>query len=125
MNIKSIIISDYLSSLKEDSELDVIFPLLLEAMGFSVLSKPKETKGYQQYGKDIIAVGIDEDGIKKRFYFELKGGEDRNINSHVFNKQDGIVESLREAKYVDYSFSNKRYENLPLKVVVVHNGELK
>lgn len=54
MNIKSIIISDYLSSLKEDSELDVIFPLLLEAMGFSVLSKPKETKVISNMEKILL-----------------------------------------------------------------------
>lgn len=54
MNIKSIIISDYLSSLKEDSELDVIFPLLLEAMGFLFCPNLKKQKVISNMEKILL-----------------------------------------------------------------------
>ncbi len=124
--MKSIIVNEYLGSLKEDSELDYIFPLLLRSMQFNIITTPKEYKGYSQYGKDIIASGVDPiDGVKKLFYFELKGGEDKHITSNTFSKNDGIRVSLYEAKdskFEDPSLLNKL---LPKKIVLVHNGVLK
>ena len=54
--IRKEIIKQYVSSLKEDGELDYIFPILLERMGYSLLSTPKQSKGQPQYGRDVIAV---------------------------------------------------------------------
>lgn len=126
MDIKPIIVREYLESLTESEELDFLFPMLLESKGFTILSKPKEYKGFPQYGKDIVAVGKDEDGVIKRFYYELKGGEDRHITTTNFNKKDdGIVESIREAKYKDFKSSYKNFDKLPLKIILVHNGEIK
>jgi len=126
MDIKPIIVREYLESLKESEELDYIFSLFLESQGFVLLSKPTESKGISQYGKDVVAVGNDfNDGVKKRFYFELKGGDDRHITNSTFVKNDGIKESLIEAKYRKFEFTNKDHEALPLKIVLVHNGELK
>lgn len=126
MDIKPIIVRDYLESLKESEELDFIFPLFLESQGFIILSKPTESKGLSQYGKDIVAIGNDfGDGKKKRFYFELKGGEDRHVTNTTFMKTDGIKESLAEAKYCPFEFTNKEHAKLPLKIVLVHNGEIK
>lgn len=125
MDIKRIIVREYLESLTESRELDYIFPILLESQGFIIQAKPADYVGTSQYGKDIVAVGIDfKDGIKKRFYFELKGGKDRHITTDTYTKKDGIRESLIEAKDVDFDFSNKEYEKLPLKIVLVHNGIL-
>ena len=125
--MKEIIVREYLESLKEDKELDLIFPMLLEVLGFHIVTTPKEYKGHKQYGKDIIAYGKDpNDGINKRFYFELKGGGDRNIDSKVYSKDDGIRMSIIEAK--DRDFSNDSIEgfnDLPVKIVVVHNGIIK
>lgn len=56
MKTKQEIVKQYVASLKEDRELDYIFPLLLERMGFRVLSTPKQSKGQSQYGRDVIAV---------------------------------------------------------------------
>lgn len=126
MNIQPIIVREYLESLKESEELDYIFPILLEAEGFIIFSKPTEYKGFSQYGKDIVAVGIDfHDGIKKKFHFELKGGDDRHISKSNLTKNDGIIESLRESKYAEFKTLNEEYQNLPLKIVLVHNGEIK
>lgn len=71
MGSNNLIVREYLESLKEDSELDYLFPILLNLMGFRIVSTPKDSKGQPQYGKDVIAVGRDSDGVKKRFYFEL------------------------------------------------------
>lgn len=126
MDIKPIVIRDYLESLTENEELDLIFPILLESKGFVILSKPKEYKGFPQYGKDIVAVGTDfEDGIKRRFYFEIKGGADRHITTQTYKKDDGIRESIIEAKDREFSSTYEGFENLPLKIVLVHNGEIK
>lgn len=125
MNIKPLIVKSYLESLTEEKELNTIFPMLLTSLGFEILTKPTENKGFSEYGKDVVAVGKDKDGIKKRFYFELKGGDDRNITAHKLTKNDGIIESLREAKYADFETTYKGFDALPKKIVLVHNGELK
>ncbi len=126
MNNNSIFVQEYLSTLKEDSELDYLFPLLLKSMGFKIIRTPKESKGQSQYGKDVIAIGKDENGKKFKWYFELKGYEDKDITENNFHKRDGILESLREAKYVDYKdFSVPELQKLPTKIVLVHNGVIK
>lgn len=125
MNIKPIIVKSYLESLTEEKELNSIFPLLLNSLNFVILTKPTENKGLPEYGKDVVAVGKDTDGQEKRFYFELKGGKDRNITPSKLTKNDGIMESLREAKYANFETTYKNFEALPLKIVLVHNGELK
>ena len=126
MDIKPIIVRKYLESLTESDELDMIFPILLESKGFRILTKPKEFKGFPQYGKDVVAVGKDfEDGVLKRFYFEIKGGEDRHITTQTYKKDDGIRESILEAKDKKFTSSYKNFDSLPLKIVLVHNGETK
>jgi len=125
MDTKRIIVREYLESLNESEELDYIFPILLESQGFIILSKPKEYKGTSQYGKDVVAVGVDFiDGKKKRFQFELKGGNDRHITKSNLTTEDGIIDSLRESKYTNFDYLNNEYEKLPLKIVLVHNGEI-
>ena len=120
------VIREYLETLKEDGELDFIFPFLLESMGFTLVSTPKNSKGQVQHGKDVIAVGPDENGTLHKWFFELKGGNSRNIDSHNFNVKDGIRESLLEMKDVPYQNSNyPGFDNLPIKYVIVHNGILK
>ena len=125
--MKTIIVREYLESLKEDRELDALFPILLEVMGYQIISTPKETKGFQQYGKDVIAVGTDEaDDLRKRFYFEIKGGEDKNITPTNFNKDDGIRMSIQEAKDRPFSdVSHSEFNLLPVNIVLVHNWIMK
>lgn len=125
MEIKNIIVKEYLESLTEKDELNRIFPLLLESLNFQILSKPTEYLGIQEYGKDIVAIGIDEDGVKKRFYFELKGGADRNITDENFYGKDGIHDSLIQATYNKFISAYPKFDKLPLKIVIVHNGVIK
>lgn len=126
MNSNSIIVREYLASLKEDSELDYLFPILLNLMGFRIIQTAKESKGQSQYGKDIIAIGKDENGIKYKWYFELKGYSDRDITITNFSKSDGIRESIIEAKHSSFNDSSiPEFNGLPIKIVIVHNGVLK
>lgn len=126
MSSNSLIVREYLSSLKEDSELDYLFPIVLNLMGFRIIQTAKESKGQSQYGKDIIAIGQDEKGIKYKWYFELKGYSDKDISITNFSKSDGIRESILEAKYSIFNDSTiPEFNNLPKKIVIVHNGVLK
>jgi hypothetical protein len=120
------IVQEYLGSLKEDKELDYLFPILLNAMGYRIVQTAKESKGQSQYGKDIIAVGKDYSGRTWRWYFEVKGFKDRDITDRNFFSRDGVRESILEAKYAAFSDSGiSDFNSLPIKVVVVHNGILK
>tara|TARA_R110000796_G_scaffold252627_1_gene388978 strand:+ start:62764 stop:64473 length:1710 start_codon:yes stop_codon:yes gene_type:complete len=126
MGSNNIIVREYLESLKEDNELDYLFPILLNSIGFRIISTPVESKGQSQYGKDIVAVGKDESGITHRYYFELKGHSDRNITDKNYSIPDGIRESIIEAKDTAFRDSSiPKFNHLPIKVVLVHNGTIK
>lgn len=121
-----ILVREYLESLKEDQELDQIFLLLLLGMDHVIVQGPRDSKGQSQYGKDFISMGFDEDGVKKRFYFELKGHADKDITDHVLNKKDGIIESLRASKFTKFEDSSiEGFNELPIKYILVHNGILR
>lgn len=123
--MKHRIVRDYLESLKEDKELDYIFPMLLEAMGFRIVATPRNSKGQSQYGKDVIAIGKGEDGILYRWYFELKGNAAKDINDTTFYIKDGVRDSILAAKYAPYEDSSiPSFNRLPYKIVFVHNGIL-
>lgn len=120
-NFNRNIVRDYLGSLKEDKELDAIFPLLLSTMGFRIIATAEDSKGMPQYGKDIIAVKDN-----RKYYFELKGYSDRDITSSSFNKNDGIRESIYEAidtPFVNGSFGG--FSDMNTSIIIVHNGEVK
>lgn len=126
MGSNNIIVREYLESLKEDKELDYLFPIVLNAMGFRIVATPKESKGQSQYGKDIIAIGKDEKGNEHRWYFELKGYSDKDITDSNYSKKDGVRESIIEAKDTDFNdFSIPQFNHLPIKIIFVHNGIIK
>lgn len=125
MEVKNLIIRGYLESLTEKNELNRIFPILLEAMGFTILSKPSENIGLLEYGKDIVAIGTLPGKKRCRFYFELKGGSDRDITEANFNGKDGIYDSVAAAVSTDFSSAYPGYEDLPLQIIIVHNGIVK
>ena len=99
--IRQEIIKQYVASLKEDGELDFIFPILLERMGFRILSTPKQSKGQSQYGRDVIAVKKLK-GVPTLYLFELKGFVAKDITDRNLNAKDGLIESLRASKYTEY-----------------------
>lgn len=126
MGSNNIIIREYLESLKEDNELDYLFPLLLNAMKFRVVATAKESKGQSQYGKDIIAIGRAKDGKEYRYYFELKGHKDKDITNANYYVNDGVRESILEAKDTVFNDSSiPKFNYLPIKIIFVHNGTIK
>ena len=69
-----LILSEYIRTLKERSELDAILPDLLLSMQIIPLNKTQI--GPRQHGVDLPAVGLDpHDGVQKLFLFALKKGD--------------------------------------------------
>lgn len=116
------IIKEFVASLKEDGELDYIFPILLERMGYRILSTPAQSKGQSQYGRDVVAVKK----IKRQptlCLFELKGFRTHDINDRNLNEKDGFIESMRASKYTDYKDASiPGLEHYPRRYFFVHNG---
>lgn len=116
------VIKQYIASLKEDNELDYIFPLLLERMEYRVLSTPKQSKGKPQFGRDVVATKK-INGVDTLFLFELKGFGARDINSRTLTAEDGIIDSLKTSKYTEYrDASIPGLADYPRRWVFVHNG---
>lgn len=68
-----LIIKEYLLSLRERGELDVILPDLLSQMGLNVFSRPN--RGTRQYGVDVAAVGQLKEGLAQVYLFSIKSGD--------------------------------------------------
>lgn len=120
--IRQEIIKQYVSSLKEDDELDFIFPMLLERMGYRILSTPRQSKGMSQYGRDVIAVKKLK-GVPTLYLFELKGFAAKDITDRTLNEKDGLIESLRASKYTVYEDASiPDLKDYPRMYVFVHNG---
>lgn len=116
------IIKEYVASLKEDGELDYIFPLLLERMGYRILSTPKQSKGQSQYGRDVVAVKKFK-GRPTLYLFELKGFRSHDITDRTLDERDGLIESLTASVNTPYRDASipglKDYDR---RFVYVHNG---
>ncbi len=113
------LISEYISLLKEDGELDSLLLDVLNAQGIVPVSKPKKGR---QYGVDIAAIGT-EDGIKKMFLITVKQG---NITRSVWDSgQNSVRQSLNEIKetYINISLTPTQ-KKLPIKIIVATNGDL-
>lgn len=116
------IIKQFVASLKEDGELDYIFPLLLERMGYRLLSTPKQSKGQSQFGRDVIATKKIK-GVDTLFLFELKGFRAHDITDRTLTEKDGIIDSLKASKYTKYrDASIPGLSKYVRKYVFVHNG---
>lgn len=68
-----LILREYLGSLRERGELDVILPDLLSQMGLNVFSRP--SRGTRQYGVDVGAVGSLDGGPEIVHLFSIKAGD--------------------------------------------------
>lgn len=117
-----LVLREYLSMLKESGELDALLPDLLLAMGVEPLSRPGS--GPRQFGVDLPAVGIDEDGRQKLFLVTIKRG-DLSRNDWNAGKQsvrpslDEILDSYLRTRV------RPEHEPLPKKIILATGGELK
>lgn len=117
-----LIFMEYLASLKERDELDVILPDLLSEIGWSVFSKP--AVGTRQHGVDVAAVGADDaGGEKKVFLFSIKAGDLRRSNWD--SGKQSLRQSLNEIRdvYINSTLP-KRYRGLPVVIVICIGGDV-
>jgi hypothetical protein len=117
-----LIIKQYLSSLKERKELDVLLPDLLSMMGLNVFSKP--SIGTRQYGVDVAAFGSINGGAEKVYLFSIKGGDLGRQDWDGTNQ--ALRPSLNEIKdvYIPTHLPNE-YKNLPVEICICFGGNLK
>lgn len=83
-----LILREYLASLRERGELDVVLPDLLSQMGLNVFSRPG--RGTRQDGVDVAAVGAVDGEAEKVYLFSIKPG---NLTRKDWNSD--AVQSLR------------------------------
>lgn len=116
-----LIFTEYLASLRERGELDVILPDLLSEIGLSVISRP--SIGTKQYGVDVAAVGKDTDDVRKVFLVSIKAGDLRRSNWDV--GEQSLRTSLNQVLdvYIPHHIP-KRYASLPVVVVLSIGGML-
>ena len=115
-----LIFVEYLASLKERGELDLIMPDLLSEIGLSVISRP--AVGTKQYGVDVAAVG-DSEGVRKVFLISIKPGDLRrsgwNAGEQCLRASLDQIEDVYIPKLLP-----GRYKHLPVVVVLCLGGEL-
>ena len=116
-----LIFREYLASLKERGELDVIMPDLLSELGFTVISRP--AIGTKQYGVDVVAVGPDSDGNRAIHLISIKPGDLRRRDWDV--GEQSLRTSLNQILDV-YAEQHipERYRALPVVVVLCLGGDL-
>lgn len=68
-----LVFREYLASLRERNELDVVLPDLLSELGFNVISRP--STGPRQFGVDVAAVSPMEGSEQKLYLFTIKQGD--------------------------------------------------
>jgi len=116
-----LIIKEYLSSLRERGELDVLLPDLLSQIGLRVFSRPG--RGTRQYGVDIAAVGALQDGVEKVFLLSVKSG---NLGRQDW---DTGVQSLRPSlnEIIDFyipAHLPPEYKELPIDICICIGGDI-
>ena len=109
-----LIFTQYLASLKERDELDVILPDLLSEIGLTVLSRP--ARGTRQHGVDVAAVGTLPGGVRSLYLIAIKPGD---LTRHGWdNGEQALRPSLNEI--LDVYIPNHRLQgHIDLSVVVV------
>ena len=116
-----LIFTQYLASLKERDELDVILPDLLSEIGLNVLSRP--ARGTRQYGVDVAAVGALPGGVRSLYLISIKPGDLRR--SEWNTGKQSLCASLDEILHVYIGkLRPERYKKLPVVVVICLGGDL-
>ena len=121
-----LVFREYLASLRERRELDVVLPDLLSELGFNVISRP--SVGTRQYGVDVAAVGSDVDlqtGVseEKIFLFSIKQGD------LTRNDWDGTTQALRGSinEITDFYIPvriSEQYKHMKVVICLCFGGEI-
>ena len=82
----NLVIEDYIASLKEKDELDILLPTLLKLKGYNIKNEPRT--GERQYGVDLLAEKDGELYLYKGLKLEKKIliGENSEIFQYVIEK---------------------------------------
>ena len=116
-----LILTEYLASLKERGELDVIMPDLLSEIGFTVISRP--SIGTKQYGVDVVAIGKDAKDVRCIYLISIKRGDlkrsgwdvgDQSLRTSLNQILDVYIPKLLPT----------RHKDLPVVVVICLGGDL-
>ncbi|HFW5125322.1 TPA: hypothetical protein ACIBU3_004369, partial [Salmonella enterica subsp. enterica serovar Chailey] len=118
-----VLISQYIRTLKERNELDLLLPNLLLSMDIVPLFTTQT--GTRQYGVDIAAIGKDpEDGVRKIFLFVIK---QKNLGMAEWDSgRNSIRQSLNEI--FDVYIKNNilpKHKKLPKKIILSTSGDMK
>ena len=118
-----LIIREYLASLKERKELDVLLPDLLSQMGLIVFSKAGI--GNRQYGVDVAAFGCIDDNLEKVYLFSIKSGDLGRKDWDAGLPAD-LRPSLQEILdvYIPTHIPNE-YKDKPIEICLCFGGDLK
>lgn len=115
-----LVFRQYVASLRERRELDVVLPDLLSELGYNVISRP--SIGTRQFGVDVMAVGKDV-GEDKVFLFSIKQG-DLNRNEWSVGEQS-LRPSLMEILdvYINTRIPEE-YRHLKIVICLCFGGEV-
>ena len=117
-----LILAQYLRTLKERDEFDRLLPDLLLAMGYVSTSKPQT--GIRQYGVDLAAVGLAEDGVQELLLLVIKRGDIGR--SDWDSGPQSVRQSLNEVFDVYLkTHVEPEHELLRKRVVLATTGDLK
>ncbi|WP_426129004.1 chemotaxis protein [Pseudomonas sp. DWP1b1] len=121
-----LVFREYLASLRERRELDVVLPDLLSELDFNVISRP--SVGTRQYGVDVAAVGSELDpqtGIseEKLFLLSIKQGD------LTRNDWDGTTQALRGSinEITDFYIPVRiaeQYKHMKVVICLCFGGEI-
>lgn len=119
-----LILSQYLRTLKERNEFDILLADVLLAMGYVPISKPQT--GIRQYGVDLAAVGnAPEDGVQELVLLVIKRG-DIGRSEWDSPAPQAVRPSLNEAIDVYLkTHVEPAHEALRKKVILTTTGDLK
>jgi hypothetical protein len=117
-----LLLKQYLSSLNERDELDVVLPDIMSEVGYTVISRPK--RGTTQYGVDVAAVGPHpKTGERALFLLSIKSGD--LARADWATGKQALRPSLEEIievyipKHVPV-----RYRDLPIIVALCFGGDI-
>lgn len=118
-----LIIREYLASLRERNELDLLLPDLLSQMGLEVFSKPG--LGNRQYGVDVAAYGAIEDGEAKVYLFSAKPGDlgRKDWNSGLPHDLQPSLDDI-VTTYIPTHLPPK-YQSKPIEICICFGGDMK
>lgn len=117
-----LIIREYLASLKERDELDIILPDLLSELGLTVYSKPG--RGTRQDGVDVAAFGSLDGEQDKVYLFTIKAG---NLTRSTWDGDS--LQSLRPSlnEIIDAYIPNRlpsQYRDKPIAICLCFGGDM-